>query len=200
MIVGGVGEHGRNSFFVKGESVCFLVDCGKMAGSEQPYPKLTPEQIRSLQYVFLTHSHADHTGALPWLLEHGFSRTVIASDETFRQLPFSLSDTKLLRSFQPTEGLKLRWGRSEHCAGSIWYEFGLEGQTLLFSGDYTESSLVYAADPIRRVRAELAVIDSPTVRTRALRRCCGSIFSRALPRCFLPESRSCCLSQSTEGD
>ena len=158
-IAGGVGEHGRNCFFVQGESCRFLVDCGKMAGSAQPYPRLAPERIRSLQYVFLTHSHADHTGALPWLLEQGFAGTIVASDETFGQLPFSLPDTMPLRSFRPPEGLRLRWGRSGHCPGSVWYEFGLDGKTLLFSGDYTESSLVYETDPIRRVRAELAVID-----------------------------------------
>lgn len=159
LIAGGVGEHGRNCFFVKTERISFLVDCGKMAGAAQPYPNLSPEQIQSLQYVFLTHSHADHTGALPWLLEQGFAGTIIASDETFGQLPFSLPDTRPLRSFRPPEGLTLHWGRSGHCPGSVWYEFGLEGQTLLFSGDYTERSLVYETDPIRRTRAELAVID-----------------------------------------
>ncbi len=158
-IAGGVGEYGRNCFYVQGESCCFLVDCGKMAGSAQPYPNLSPEQIRAAQYVFLTHSHADHTGALPWLLEQGFSGTVAASGETFNQLPFSLPNTKPLRSFQPPEGLRLRWGRSGHCPGSVWYEFELENTTLLFSGDYTEASLVYETDPIRRVRAELAVVD-----------------------------------------
>ena len=158
-IAGGVGEHGRSCFFVRGERVCFLVDCGTIAGSAQLYPNLSPEQVRSLQYVFLTHSHADHTGALPWLLERGFAGTVIASDETFGQLPFSLPDTAPLRSFQPPEGLALRWGRSGHCPGSVWYEFTLDGAALLFSGDYTERSLVYEADPIRDVRAELAVID-----------------------------------------
>lgn len=112
LIAGGVGEHGRNCFFVKTERISFLVDCGKMAGAAQPYPNLSPEQIQSLQYVFLTHSHADHTGALPWLLEQGFAGTIIASDETFGQLPFSLPDTRPLRSFRPPEGLTLHWGRS----------------------------------------------------------------------------------------
>ena len=96
---------------------------------------------------------------IPWLLEQGFAGTVVASDETFGQLPFSLPDTRPLRSFRPPDGLRIHWGRSGHCPGSVWYEFELEQQTLLFSGDYTESALVYAADPIRRVRAELAVID-----------------------------------------
>ena len=54
LIAGGVGEHGRNCFFVKTERISFLVDCGKMAGAAQPYPNLSPEQIQSLQYVFLT--------------------------------------------------------------------------------------------------------------------------------------------------
>ena len=165
-----------------------------MAGSAQPYPNLTAERIRSLQYVFLTHSHADHTGALPWLLEQGFAGTIIASDETFGQLPFSLPDTRPLRSFRPPEGLTLYWGRSGHCPGSVWYEFGLEGQTLLFSGDYTERSLVYETDPIRRTRAELAVID-----------CAYGADPRSaevLRFDFLtrPESRFCCRFRNTEED
>ena len=85
---GGVGEHGRNCFYVRGESVCFLVDCGVMAESpDDRYPRLSQEQIDGLDAVFLTHSHADHTGALPWLAEHGLSGPLVSAGEPRRQLP-----------------------------------------------------------------------------------------------------------------
>lgn len=57
-MAGGVGEHGRSCFFVKGEAIRFLVDCGTMADTPaDPYPRLTPEDILGLDAVFLTHSH-----------------------------------------------------------------------------------------------------------------------------------------------
>lgn len=164
-IAGGTGEHGRNCFYVQGESICFLVDCGKMADTpKSPYPCLTLEQIQRLDAVFLTHSHADHTGALPWLVENHFHGTVIASKETLRQLPFSVEKRMALDEICPggrgwLQTLQISWGRSGHCAGSVWYHFSENEKTILFSGDYTEDTLVYACDPIRGQYADLAVID-----------------------------------------
>ena len=164
-IAGGVGEHGRNCFLVQGDTICFLVDCGVMADTpDDPYPPLTPEQIHHLNAVFLTHSHADHTGALPWLYENGFSGTVIASEETLRQLPFPVKEHALLETLCPAgngrlQRLSIVWGRSGHCAGSVWYRFAEGEKSILFSGDYTEDTQVYACDPIRSQTADLAVLD-----------------------------------------
>lgn len=157
---GGVGEHGRNCFLVEGESLSFLVDCGVMVGAAQPYPHLAPEQIVPLDYIFLTHSHADHTGALPWFVGQGFHGVVVASQKTLNQLKNLSAATQCLERFIQPDGLTLEWGRAGHCAGSVWYAFQLEGIRLLFSGDYTESSLVYGVDPIRGRVADLAVLDS----------------------------------------
>ena len=157
---GGVGEHGRNCFLVEGETLSFLVDCGIMAGAQAPYPALTAAQARRLDFVFLTHSHADHTGALAWLSGQGCTATVVATSATLSQvgrLPFP---TVCLENNPPPAGLELAWGRAGHCAGSVWYAFGLEGQRLFFSGDYTEHSPVYAVDPVRDRTADLAVLDS----------------------------------------
>ena len=164
-IAGGVGEHGRNCFYVQGEAIRFLVDCGKMADTpEAPYPHLTREQISGLDAVFLTHSHADHTGALPWLYENGFCGTVIATAETLCQLPFAVEKSCTLQELCPDgtgqlQSLSIQWGRSGHCTGSVWYRFAENGKSVFFSGDYTEDTQVYACDPIRDQYADLAVLD-----------------------------------------
>ena len=165
IIAGGVGEHGRNCFLVQGETIHFLVDCGKMADTpEDPYPRLTREQICDLDAVFLTHSHADHTGALPWLYENGFRGTVIAAAETLCQLPFPARQSAALAELCPGgtgqfRSLSVQWGRSGHCAGSVWYRFAENGKSVFFSGDYTEDTQVYICDPIRNQHADLAVLD-----------------------------------------
>ena len=165
IIAGGVGEHGRNCFYVRGETIRFLVDCGKMADTpENPYPHLTREQISGLDAVFLTHSHADHTGALPWLYENGFQGTVIAAAETLSQLPFAVRENCVLQELCPNgagqlQNLFIQWGRSGHCVGSVWYRFAENGKSVFFSGDYTEDTQVYVCDPIRNQHADLAVLD-----------------------------------------
>lgn len=164
-IAGGVGEHGRNCFLVQGNATCFLVDCGRMADTPgDPYPHLSSEQIRRLDAVFLTHSHADHTGSLPWLYEKGFEGTVIASKNTLHQLPFPVKTSAVLETLCPVgsgqvHGLTVTWGRSGHCAGSVWYRFAEAEKSVFFSGDYTEDTQVYACDFIRNLTADLAVLD-----------------------------------------
>lgn len=163
-LAGGVGEHGRNCFYVQGESICFLVDCGLMAGEQGGYPRLSQERIDRLDAVFLTHSHADHTGALPWLAERGFSGAVFAAEETLRQLPKKPENTFSLETICPggrgnIAALSIRWGRSGHCAGSVWYRFSEGDKSVFFSGDYTEDSPIYNCDPIRGEQAGAAVLD-----------------------------------------
>lgn len=165
IIAGGCGEHGRNCFLVEGKYANFLVDCGIMAGEAGGgYPRLSAEQTKWLRCVFLTHSHADHTGALPWLRSMGYTGPVIASRHTLEQLPFHLEAGLPLEELCPGregsyDGVHIQWGRSGHCVGSVWYRFSMEKKSIFFSGDYTEDTQVYVTEPIRRQTADVAVLD-----------------------------------------
>lgn len=160
-IAGGCSEHGRNCFYIETSTFAFLVDCGLMAAEEGGgYPRLTETEIKNVKYIFLTHSHVDHTGALPWMVANGFEGQIIATVETIGQLPFEVENTLTLEQFQKEEHpIKVQYGRSGHCVGSVWYHFGCEGKTLFFSGDYVEKNFVHEIDLIRGKRADIAVVD-----------------------------------------
>lgn len=201
-IAGGCGEHGRNCFLLQNGEEAVLVDCGLLAGASNNLPRLAPEQIAKIKAVFLTHSHADHTGALPWLREQGCRAPVIAASPTLEQLPFAIQGTIPLESICPrgTAGalpqlanFTVAWGRSGHCAGSVWYKFVWGSEQILFSGDYSEQSRVYPCDTLRNETANLAVLDCAYgTKTTPLGDCSKELYSateallRESPLAFLP--------------
>ena len=157
----------RHCYAVIGEHLSFLVDCGyQRAYPGDEIPHLSPEILRSAEYLFLSHSHENQSGALPCLIAAGFDGRVVTTTETARQLPFSLDDPLILEGLSlPLEpftlpgGLTVTWGRSGHCSGSVWFRFQMEGRSLFFSGDYYGCARVHACDPIVGQQADLAVMD-----------------------------------------
>ncbi len=166
-IAGGCSEHGRNCFLVRDGNFSFLVDAGLMKENPaNPFPALADSEIRNLSYLFLTHCHVDHIGALLFLYEHGFQGRVIASRHTFADMPGIIRNPLELEELgKPCKKIKLdkkisfSYGRSGHCLGSVWFLFFLGKRKILFSGDYCEHSLAYRCDPIRNIRADAAVLD-----------------------------------------
>lgn len=185
IVGGGYGEHGRTCFLIKAKSFSFLLDCGVMAGDPSTYPRLTGEQISGAEFLFLTHSHADHAGALPWLSANGFDGRVILTRATWEQLEFKPKAPAFLEecSGRVTRELSVSWGRSGHCAGSVWYRLELEGEVLLFSGDYVEDTLVYRCDPIHGQKADLAILDCAYAEDER-----SSVQNRAAVKNFLERS------------
>ena len=88
---------GSNYLLEVGE-VKILIDCGIFQGSSDAeaknYEKF-PYEPAELSAVFLSHSHADHTGRLPKLFREGFRGTLYATpptlDMTFVSLPDNLA-------------------------------------------------------------------------------------------------------------
>jgi len=156
---GGVGEHGRNSFYVEGDTA-YIVDCGIMRGDSDPYPRLSVEQIKSARYLFLTHPHEDHIGAFSHFAKSGFCGTVIGAEETLSALPkydnrFIIPQSKSVISLS---GVVFSYGRSGHCAGAVWYRISTQKGCALFSGDYSEDS-AFCVDKIENLSANIAVLD-----------------------------------------
>ncbi len=159
IIGGGVHEHGRNCFYVESD-VNYIIDCGIMRGARTGYPRLKAEKIAVAEYLFITHSNEDHIGAFSWLVAKGFCGTVVASEETLASihgydkciaLPNTLSRVNLGNAV-------VRYGRSGHCVGSLWFYIKTAGSKALFSGDYCENSR-FNVDKITNFDAEYAVID-----------------------------------------
>lgn len=159
IVGGGVHEHGRNCFYVEAD-INYIVDCGIMRGVEKPYPRLTPEQIKSAKYLFLTHMHEDHIGAFGWLVKNGFCGLAVASAETIKALPEYNKILVLPQAFGRVNlgEVCIDYGRSGHCVGSLWYHIKTQQSNVLFSGDYCENSC-FNVDKIEGREAELAVLD-----------------------------------------
>lgn len=163
LIAGGCGDEGRNCFYVEGNRHAFLVDAGTSTDGFERVPELSTEQIRNAQYIFITHSHRDHTGAIEYFERLGFTGQVLMTNQSYRQIHHKPKNTMILDSTAPELELEkdfsLVWGRTGHCAGAVWFTISTEGKKLFFSGDYRENDPFYRADPVRGLTADVAVVD-----------------------------------------
>ncbi len=85
---------GSNHYLEIGD-IRILVDCGIFQGSAEAEEKNYgpfPYDAASIKAVFLTHSHADHTGRLPKLFKEGFRGTVYATPPTLDMTAIALPD------------------------------------------------------------------------------------------------------------
>ncbi|MBQ6833708.1 MAG: MBL fold metallo-hydrolase [Lachnospiraceae bacterium] len=172
IVRGGYGEHGRSCFLVEyGEAGrMYMVDCGIMDTDSSPYPNVSPEELDRVDYLFLTHCHKDHSGAFEYFCEHGFRGKLVTTGMTCRLAGIVYEDTELLLPESKTDAgkflnirqfgaLAVRYGRTGHCPGGLWFEIFDGDKTFFFSGDYQEHALVYACDPLRDSNADVALID-----------------------------------------
>ncbi|MFA9458431.1 MBL fold metallo-hydrolase [Halalkalibacter sp. AB-rgal2] len=183
--LGGVNEYGRSCFHLQADRVSILIDCGIMKNAHvehKRFPLLNREIVESLDVVFITHSHEDHTAALPLLCELGFKGSIYATSATLNQtiqVLTSLQNGKqgyssITQQFRPLEPLPrqtwlqlapnyqfdFQYGYSGHTLGSVWFLFRINGEQIFFSGDYsTESPILTTDQPIIEKPIEIAILD-----------------------------------------
>lgn len=81
---GGVRTVTGSCYLVDNGSVKFLVECGAFQGQglDEKNREPFPFDPASIDYVFLTHAHYDHSGRLPLLVKQGFKGRIISTQPT----------------------------------------------------------------------------------------------------------------------
>jgi metallo-beta-lactamase family protein len=103
--------------------VHFLVDCGATEGVDTPLVTrgrfdFDPRQI---QFVLLTHAHADHCGRLPELVRAGFTGAVYCTEATMKLALVALRDAagQEATNFSVEDVNRIRWQICEPYKGYL---------------------------------------------------------------------------------
>jgi metallo-beta-lactamase family protein len=98
--LGAAGEVTGSCYLVETGAARFLVDCGMFQGgrdAERKNREAFDFDVRSLDFVLLTHAHIDHSGLLPRLSALGFRGPVHATRATADLLGVMLPDSAFVQ-------------------------------------------------------------------------------------------------------
>ena len=77
-----------------------LVDCGMEQGPDLYVNQEIPVNASTIDYVFVTHAHIDHSGLLPRLYNHGFRGQIFTTTATHQLCEIMLKDSAHIQMFE----------------------------------------------------------------------------------------------------
>ena len=77
-----------------------LVDCGMEQGPDMYVNQEIPVNASTIDYVFVTHAHIDHSGLLPMLYNHGFRGQIFTTTATHQLCEIMLKDSAHIQMFE----------------------------------------------------------------------------------------------------
>lgn len=105
------------NYLLEANGAKIIVDCGLFQGShysESLNAEAFPYDPKSVDVLFITHSHADHTGRLPKLYRDGFRGRVIMTEPTKAVAHIALYDTlDKIKDEAKDEGREPLYGSSD---------------------------------------------------------------------------------------
>jgi len=180
--LGGTREVGRNAIAVKTKKTQVLLDYGVMLSHEPGFPMHIPP--KNLDAIILTHSHLDHSGAIPIFHIHGkkplytnkltseLSELLISDfiHLSSYYLPFEYLELKsMMRSSKHVDfGVEEKIGDIEfqlfnagHIPGSAQILIDAEGKKLLYTGDFnTEDTRLLKGAEMEYNDVDAVIIES----------------------------------------
>ena len=141
--ISGCGAKGPACFLLNTSGARIVLDLGY-----GPQPGLWPDvsKVGKVDALLLSHTHGDHAGGLA-LREH------LGDPPTYSTaIAAALLDDPTVEGALPLHGttdvcgIRVTTGRSGHAPGGVWLHLDVDGG-LLYTGDYSIESDVYAYDP-----------------------------------------------------
>jgi glyoxylase-like metal-dependent hydrolase (beta-lactamase superfamily II) len=138
--ISGVGSKGPACFLVDTGRARLMLDLGYGPAPDQ-WPDVS--RVGRVDALLLSHSHRDHAGALTLAPQVG-NPSLHATRSVLTRLG---REGKAVPLNGETEicGVKVRTGRNGHAPGGIWMHLDV-GDGLLYTGDYSVESPIYAFD------------------------------------------------------
>jgi uncharacterized protein len=181
---GGAMEVGRSCIMIASEKSKILLDAGVKLGVVTEYPTIKDEQLRSIDAIFISHSHLDHIGYLPHIFSAGYKGNVYTTKPTMELTNVSIADymrisepknvtkdglSKLQKSYKVVEfkrplkfrDLTITFIPSGHIVGSSMVNVNDGKGSVLYSGDINMSKtrLLEGADT-RNLSARTLIMES----------------------------------------
>ena len=120
VILGGLGEIGKNMYALEHEEEIIIIDAGisfaelTMLGIDYLVPDYTylKENEKKIKALFITHGHEDHIGAIPILLQTIDLKNIYAPNQACELIKMKLLDKNIrfdnLRSYQSDDVIKFK--------------------------------------------------------------------------------------------
>lgn len=168
--MGGAGEIGASSTFMRVGDTQLLIDCGIRFKGESALPDLAPLSGERLDAILVTHAHTDHTGALPVLAEAFPGVPIYATPPTIDLVMILVKDALKLMNLPERESeiplyterqvdklfdaltpqpahtpliindLEITFSMASHILGAAMIHLRTPAGDVLFTGDYSVES------------------------------------------------------------